>query len=81
MPVTKVNRFLDQLPPDFNIKKLNGVARGAYMYYDAIKMEGLPVGVQVVGKRLEEEKVLVCMERCEDALAKSGEKYELLEVE
>jgi Asp-tRNA(Asn)/Glu-tRNA(Gln) amidotransferase A subunit family amidase len=51
------------------------------MYYDAIKMEGLPVGVQVVGRRLEEEKVLVCMERCEDALEKSGGKYELLEVQ
>ena len=51
------------------------------MYYDAIKMEGLPVGVQVVGRRLEEEKVLACMKRCEDALEASGGKYELLEVE
>lgn len=51
------------------------------MHYDAIKMEGLPVGVQVVGRRLEEEKVLACMERCEDALKKGGTKYELLEVE
>jgi len=72
---------LDQLPPGFDIKKLNGVARGAYMYYDAIKMEGLPVGVQVVGRRLEEEKVLACMKRCEDALEAIGGKYELLEVE
>jgi Asp-tRNA(Asn)/Glu-tRNA(Gln) amidotransferase A subunit family amidase len=51
------------------------------MHYDAIKMEGLPVGVQVVGRRLEEEKVLACMGRCEDALKKGGTKYELLDVE
>jgi len=81
IPVTKVDRAVDQLPPSFDFKKLNGVAKGAYMHYDAIKMEGLPVGVQVVGRRLEEEKVLACMERCEDALKKSGGKYELIEVE
>ena len=71
----------DQLPAGFNIKKLNGVARGAYIHYDATKMAGLPVGVQVVGKRLEEEKVLGAMERIEGLLEKRGEKYELLEVD
>lgn len=69
------------LPPSFSVKKLNGVAQGAYKYYDAIKMEGLPVAVQVVGQRLQEEKVLAIMERVEDALEKHGGKYELLEVE
>jgi Asp-tRNA(Asn)/Glu-tRNA(Gln) amidotransferase A subunit family amidase len=44
-------------------------------------MEGLPVGVQVVGQRLEEEKVLALMARCEDALEKNGGKYSLLEVD
>lgn len=44
-------------------------------------MDGLPVGVQVVGQRLEEEKVLSVMARCEDALEKNGGKYDLLEVE
>lgn len=69
------------LPPDFDIKKLNGVARGAYKHYDAEKMHRLPVTVQVVGRRLEEEKVLACMQRIEDALDKhNGGKYELLEV-
>lgn len=64
---------------DFNIKKLNGVAQGAYKLYDADAMHGLPVGVQVVGRRLEEEKVLAIMQRLEDALG--DEKYRLLEID
>lgn len=81
IPVTHVDPALDKLPPTFNFKKLNGVAKGAYKHYDANKMSGLPVGVQVVGRRLEEEKVLVIMERIEDALDKHGGHYQLLEVE
>lgn len=60
---------------------MNGVAKGAYKHYDAQKMAGLPVAVQVVGRRLEEEKVLAIMERIEDALEKNGGLYKLLEVE
>ncbi|EPS41700.1 hypothetical protein H072_4393 [Dactylellina haptotyla CBS 200.50] len=81
LPITKVNPAKDQLPADFNIKKLNGIAQGAYVHYDAAKMAGLPVGVQIVGRRLEEEKVLGVMSRVEDLLEKKGEKYELLEVD
>lgn len=45
-------------------------------------MHGLPVAVQVVGQRLEEEKVLAIMERVEGAVDKfGGGKYQLLEVE
>jgi Asp-tRNA(Asn)/Glu-tRNA(Gln) amidotransferase A subunit family amidase len=47
--------------------------------YDADKMHGLPVGVQVVGRRLEEEKVIAVMKRVEDALGDA--KYQLLEVD
>jgi hypothetical protein len=79
MPVTHVDRALDQLPADFKLRKLNGVARGAYMYYDADAMHGLPVGVQVVGQRLEEEKVLAVMERIEAMLGEG--KYRLLDIE
>lgn len=61
------------------MKKLNGVARGAYKHYDAERMHGLPVGVQVVGRRLEEEKVLAVMKRIEDALGE--DKYQLLEID
>jgi Asp-tRNA(Asn)/Glu-tRNA(Gln) amidotransferase A subunit family amidase len=42
-------------------------------------MHGLPVGIQVIGRRLEEEKVLAIMKRVEEALG--DEKYKLLEVE
>ncbi|KAF2197084.1 amidase signature enzyme [Delitschia confertaspora ATCC 74209] len=81
VPVTHVDPQADALPPSFSIKKLNGVARGAYKHYDAVKMAGLPVGVQVVGRRLEEEKVLAVMERVEDALDRHGGRYQLLEVD
>lgn len=79
MPVTHVDKALDQLPASFNIKKLNGVAQGAYKLYDADAMHGLPVAVQVVGRRLEEEKVLAIMKRIEDALGE--QKYKLLELD
>ncbi|KAI8932322.1 hypothetical protein NX059_010517 [Plenodomus lindquistii] len=81
LPVTHVDSVKDALPSSFDFKKLNGVAKGAYKHYDAEKMAGLPVAVQVVGRRLEEEKVLAIMERVEDALDKHGGRYELLEVD
>ncbi|KAF3934163.1 Acetamidase [Dactylellina cionopaga] len=81
LPVTKVDPAKDQLPGNFNLNKLNGIARGAMVHYDATKMAGLPVGVQIVGRRLEEEKVLGVMERIESLLEENGEKYELLEVD
>lgn len=80
VPVTHVDPVKDSLPKGFSTKKLNGVAKGAYKLYDAEAMKGLPVTVQVVGRRLEEEKVLACMKRVEDALWEHGSKYELLEL-
>ena len=81
VPVTKVDRELDRLPEGWDRKGLNGVERGAYGLYDAEVMEGLPVGVQVVGRRLEEEKVLAVMEVMEGCLEKEGKKYEVLDIE
>lgn len=78
MPVTKVDPVQDILPADFKVSKLNGVARGAYMHYDAVKMAGLPVGLQVVGRRLEEEKVLTIMSRILKMLEDDGKPYELM---
>lgn len=80
LPVTHVDAQKDALPLGFKLNRLNGVARGAYKYYDAQKMAGLPVAIQVVGRRLEEEKVLAVMERIEKALEAQGDKYELLHV-
>lgn len=42
-------------------------------------MHGLPVAVQLVGRRLEEEKVLAGMVRIEKLLG--DDKYELLDIE
>ena len=81
MPVTHVNKVLDKLPASFQFDKLNGVAKGAYQHYDADMMDGLPVAVQVVGQRLQEEKVLAIMERIEGALVETGGKYDLLKIE
>ena len=81
IPVTHVDRSLDQLDPSTDLKKMNRVARGAYKHYLADKMNGLPVAVQIVGQRLQEEKVLAFMERIEEILEKKGEKYEHLAIE
>ncbi|KAI9796187.1 MAG: hypothetical protein M1833_006438 [Piccolia ochrophora] len=81
LPVTHVDRAFDALPPSFDTSSLNGVARGAYALYDADEMHGLPVGVQVVGRRLEEEKVLGVMEMVRDALEASGEGWKGLDIE
>ncbi|KAM3429110.1 hypothetical protein NHJ13734_008309 [Beauveria thailandica] len=70
----------DQLPKGFNVRNLNGVARGAYYrHYNAHNMHGLPVGVRVIGRRLEEAKVLALMKRVEDALGDG--KFKLLELD
>lgn len=42
-------------------------------------MHGLPVGVQVVGQRLEEEKVMEGMKILEKLLRESGIGYKLLD--
>lgn len=79
--MTKVDEALDGLPSDFRSKSLNGVANGAYKHYNATDMHGLPVAVQIVGQRLQEEKVLAVMQRVEAALDRQGGKYQLLEIE
>lgn len=52
VPITHVDKELDDLSAGFEVQNLNGVAQGAYKLYDAEAMHGLPVGVQVVGRRL-----------------------------
>lgn len=76
LPVGKVDQTFDQLPDGFESHQLNAVAKGAYRHYDAVKMHGLPIGVQVVGRRLEEEQVLGYMSLLVDALAESGYVFE-----
>ncbi|KAI8985015.1 amidase signature enzyme [Trametes punicea] len=78
LPVTHVDKELDALDAKA-FKARNSIERDMYRLYDATKMHGLPVGVQVVGKRLEEERVLAAMKTIEDLLKKSGKAYTLLD--
>ncbi|KIJ42425.1 hypothetical protein M422DRAFT_208930 [Sphaerobolus stellatus SS14] len=82
LPVTKVSYQLDHLYQEFerDLKKAPLIAKMAYRNYDAKAMHGLPIGVQVVGRRLEEEKVLEGMKTVEAALKNYGKEYKLMEL-
>lgn len=71
-----MDKTIDDLPQDFVqsqvYKSYNSVAKIAYSVYNVEKMHGLPLGVQVAGRRLEEEKVLEGMQVIETALQKQG---------
>ena len=77
MPVTKVDSATDGVSPArrAQIAKRNRIAKQAYDIYDAKTMHGLPVGVQIAGQRLEEEKVLAGMKVVEEALKVSGREF------
>jgi hypothetical protein len=68
---------LDHLSQKF--KPRNAIEKGSYKMYDSAAMHGLPVGVQVVGRRLEEEKVMEGMKIIERLLNQDGIGYRLLE--
>jgi hypothetical protein len=76
LPVTFVDKRVDSLPNDFmsgpEYAHMNDISRAIHEVYDADAMDGLPVGVQVVGRRLQEEKVLAGMKLVKEALAASG---------
>lgn len=44
--------------PIANFKALSEFCQAAYDSYDAVAVHGMPVSLQLVAKRLEEEKVL-----------------------
>jgi len=71
-----VDKAVDSLPSDFTsgpeYSHMNDISRALHELYDADAMNGLPVGVQVIGRRLEEEKVLAGMKVVKEALATSG---------
>ncbi|KAF8996208.1 amidase signature enzyme [Cyathus striatus] len=76
LPVTKVSSALDGLGKGF--RSSNAVEGKVYEMYDAKGMHGLPVGVQVAGRRLEEELVLKGMWIVKGALEAKGKGYDLL---
>lgn len=70
LPITRVNKTLDALPSDFLEGSTGSKILESRTYgsspdwegaYNAEEMDGLPIGVQVVGKPWEEEKVLGMM--------------------
>ncbi|KAI0064993.1 amidase signature enzyme [Artomyces pyxidatus] len=73
LPITRVDRTIDVLPSTY--KSRNGIEAGAYQGYNADEMHGLPVGVQIVGRRFEEEKVLEGMKIIEGLLRDHGGGY------
>jgi hypothetical protein len=73
MPITRVDSTHDKLPRAFRPR--NKIEKDAYVGYDADEMHGLPVGVQIIGRRLEEEKVLEGMKLIEGLLKNNGIPY------
>ena len=78
MPITCVDRKLDVLSPVFRPR--SKIEADAYRCYDADDMHGLPVGMQIVGRRLEEEKVLEGMKLIESLLKSRGIAYEHMSI-
>jgi len=72
MPITHVQRT-DVVESSFRVR--NAIERENYSMYDAGAMEGLPVGVQVVGRRLDEERVLEGMKLIEKLMKGAGLAY------
>lgn len=77
LPVTRVDAKLDKL---HYFKARNAIEKGSYKAYDPVAMAGLPIGVQIVGRRLEEEKVMEGMKIVESLLRKDGTVYEHLQM-
>lgn len=81
IPVTRVDPTLDALPSDWtssassstsSSKLFEKLLYGKGWGYDANAMEGLPVGIQLVGKRWEDEKVIEMMKVVDAALGERG---------
>ena len=82
VPVTRVDPARDFLTPEWTNDKEslehgspileNMLYKGEKAIYNAEKMAGLPVGVQIIGRRWEEEKVVEMMKVVDAALGKRG---------
>ena len=74
-----VDRARDSYEPDFRgedkYRAMNDVARAVHDLYDADAMHGMPLAVQIVGRRFEEEKVLAGMRVVEKALWATGKAF------
>lgn len=76
VPITRVDPTKDQLTPDWykvdSSRQTPLIQRFLYKgdnaIYNAEKMAGLPVAIQVVGKRWEDEKVIEMMKVVDEAV-------------
>jgi hypothetical protein len=77
LPVTRVDPVKDQVTDEW--KKVpdrgsplfaGGFYAGKKPLYNAVELAGMPVGIQIVGRKWEEEKVLAMMHVIDDALGK-----------
>lgn len=75
LPIGRVDSKLDQLPSTFDFNKLSYPGKITYKTYDPVKMEGLPIAVQIVAKRYEDETALKAMEYTFNALKEAGITY------
>lgn len=78
VPVTRVDPALDELTPEWESTSLGCESKvfeqrvfGPGGAYNAKAMSGLPIGIQVIGKRWEDEKVVALMGVVDDALGSS----------
>ncbi|KAG8982635.1 hypothetical protein FRB93_007949 [Tulasnella sp. JGI-2019a] len=79
VPVTRVDKDKDQLTKTWETSGDQGspfiyskLYQGKQPYYDATAMHGIPVGVQIVGRHWEDEKVIKMMRVVDDALGARG---------
>ncbi|TFY61189.1 hypothetical protein EVG20_g7152 [Dentipellis fragilis] len=77
VPVTRVDPERDQLSDEWRARAGEGskiLEKELYGngIYDPVKMKGLPVGVQIVGRPWEEEKVIALMHEVDKALGPRG---------
>lgn len=61
IPITKVNVDKDRKVDNHNGQPMGKIEQSVQSLYEPEQMEGLPVGIQVVGGMWEEEKVLGIM--------------------
>ncbi|KAF7311652.1 putative amidase PB8B6.03 [Mycena kentingensis (nom. inval.)] len=77
VPVTHIDPLKDALTEEWTKSGTKSLAEklmyeGKKPFYDPVAMKGMPVGVQVVGRKWEEEKVLAMMRVVDDALGPRG---------
>ncbi|KAJ7197250.1 amidase [Mycena pura] len=76
VPVTRVDASKDKLTDEWTETSTcslvqKALYQGRKPIYDPIAMQGMPVGIQVVGRKWEDEKVLAMMRVVDDALGKN----------